>query len=71
MSAPCPIAKRLGKRAEQLLATIATYPRSRVFWYSELPPGWSELERRSFATRDGERATITEVGLAYVKAWLP
>lgn len=71
MSVDCPIAKRLGKRAAMLLETIATYPRSRVFWYSENPPGWSELKRRGFATRDGERATITELGQAYLKAWLP
>ena len=55
---------KLTNRAAALLIEI-NEGRDRVFYMTDVPCGWAELERKGYARRhatDANRATITEAG---------
>lgn len=53
---------KLTKRAKLLLLDIATGD-DRVFYMTDLPYGWTQLERKGLAYRDGTYARLTTLGL--------
>lgn len=53
---------KLGTRAKQLLEQLSA-GNDRIFYYSDSPPGWAQLEREGLAVREGkDRAKLTHSG---------